>query len=68
MASQQTIKAPCPKCRSDMIYVTAIPHQKAPWMQRTTFVCRACNQTRAYMLSAAMAETYATANASPATN
>jgi hypothetical protein len=59
MASHKTIKALCPKCRNDMIYVTAIPHPTAPQMQRTTFVCFPCNQTRAYMLSAAMADVYA---------
>jgi hypothetical protein len=48
-----------------MIYVTAIPHPTATQMQRTTFVCSPCNQTRAYMLSAAMADAYAAATAAP---
>lgn len=39
-----------------MVYVTAIPHRG---MQRTTFVCYTCKQTRSYILSAAMAEGYA---------
>jgi hypothetical protein len=42
-----------------MIYVTTMPHPKAPAMQRTTFACYGCNQTRSYTLSATMAETYA---------
>jgi hypothetical protein len=45
-----------------MIYVTSLPHPSAPeTMMRTTFVCRACNQTRNYPLSIAMAKAYATA-------
>jgi hypothetical protein len=46
-----------------MLYVTAMPHPKTPQMQRTTFVCRGCNQTRTYMLSAEMADAYAAASA-----
>jgi hypothetical protein len=42
-----------------MVYVTAIPHQKAPEMRRTVFVCRPCNRTWNYMLSREMAATYA---------
>jgi len=32
---------------------------KAPQMQRTTFVCQVCNQTRSYTLSMEMAAAYA---------
>ena len=63
MASPQKLAVSCPKCRTDMIYVTAIPHPTATQMLRTTFVCYPCNQTRAYMLSATMADIYATAAA-----
>jgi RNase P subunit RPR2 len=64
MASDQSLKALCHKCRAEMIYVTSLPHPSAPeTMRRTTFVCRACNQTRNYSLSLAMAEAYATAYA-----
>jgi hypothetical protein len=42
-----------------MAYVTALPHPQAPEMRRTVFLCVACNQTRNYSLSAAMAEAYA---------
>jgi hypothetical protein len=53
------LTAPCPKCRADMVYVTALPHPYAPEMRRTVFLCAPCNQTRNYSLSAAMAEAYA---------
>ncbi len=55
----QELSAPCAKCHSEMIYVTALPHPKAPQMQRTTFVCQVCNQTRSYTLSTEMAAAYA---------
>ena len=55
----QDLTAPCPKCRADMVYVTALPHPYAPEMRRTVFLCAPCNQTRNYSLSAAMAEAYA---------
>jgi hypothetical protein len=64
MAPDQSLKALCYRCRAEMIYVTSLPHPRAPEnMRRTTFVCRACNQTRSYSLSIAMAEAYATAPA-----
>ena len=53
------LTAPCPKCRADMVYVTALRHPHAPEMRRTVFLCAPCNQTRNYSLSAAMAEAYA---------
>jgi hypothetical protein len=53
------LTAPCPRCRAAMAYVTALPHPQAPEMRRTVFLCVACNQTRNYSLSAAMAEAYA---------
>jgi hypothetical protein len=55
----EDLTAPCPKCRAAMVYVTALPHPYAPEMRRTVFLCSACNQTRNYSLSAAMAEAYA---------
>ena len=45
-----TTLTPCPKCRSGMIYVAITPHPVAPRMLKHTYVCRACNQTRSYML------------------
>jgi hypothetical protein len=59
MAPDQSLAAPCPKCQTEMIYVTTTRHPIAPRMQRTTFVCYTCNQTRSYSLSPAMAEAYA---------
>jgi len=53
------MSAPCPTCRAGMMFVAALPHPHAPAMRRTVFLCAPCNQTRNYMLSAAMAETYA---------
>ena len=47
-ASAQPV--PCPKCRVGMTFVTVTPHPVVPDMQRTTFVCYVCNQTRTYML------------------
>jgi RNase P subunit RPR2 len=63
MTIDQTAKALCSKCHTEMLYVTAMPHPTARQMQRTTFVCRSCNQTRNYMLSAEMADAYASASA-----
>lgn len=62
----QNMSAPCPKCRAVMIYVAALPHPHAPAMRRTVFMCSACNQTRNYSLSAAMAEAYAALFPAPA--
>jgi hypothetical protein len=61
MTADQPLRAPCPKCHKDMIYVTATPHPKALEMRRTTFVCYPCNRTWNYILSAEMAEAYAPA-------
>lgn len=55
----QNMSAPCPRCRAVMVYVAALPHPHAPSMRRTVFLCSACNRTRNYSLSAAMAEAYA---------
>jgi hypothetical protein len=44
-----------------MIYVTAMRHPTAHNMQRTTFVCFTCNQTRTYMLPVAAAGDYVSA-------
>lgn len=60
MPTDERIKALCPKCRGDMIYVTAVPHPRASQMQQTTFVCYPCNRTWNYALSPAMAAVYET--------
>jgi hypothetical protein len=49
-----------------LIYVTSVPHPKAPAMQRTTFVCYPCNRTWSYALAPAMAEAYAASTATAA--
>ena len=56
MSEIRAERAECPKCRTGMVYVTSIPQHE---MQRTTFVCYTCRQTRSYVLSPAMAEAYA---------
>ncbi len=42
--------ANCPKCRAAMTHVAVTPHPVVTHMQRNTFVCYGCNQTRTYML------------------
>jgi transposase-like protein len=59
MNAEHSTTAHCPKCRSGMTYVAAVPHRAGPHMRRTTFVCYTCNQTRSYMLPAEMADSYA---------
>jgi hypothetical protein len=51
----QADHAPCPKCRAGMTPVAVTPHPMVPGMQRNTFVCYGCNQTRTYMLPTAAA-------------
>ena len=46
----ETQSAPCPKCRSSMAHVTDVPHPLAPKMMKSFYICRACNQTRTYIL------------------
>lgn len=44
--------APCPKCASTMVLAAITPHPVAIHMQRHTFLCATCNQTKTYMLPA----------------
>ena len=39
-----------------MTPVAVTPHPMVPGMQRNTFVCYACNETRTYMLPTTAAE------------
>jgi hypothetical protein len=48
-----------------MIYVAALPHPQSPTMQKTTFVCYGCNQTRSYALGEGMAKAYAASHGDP---
>jgi len=47
----------CPKCHSDMAFVAALPHPNSA-MLKTTFLCKSCNRTWAYILSPELAERY----------
>jgi transposase-like protein len=40
----------CPKCSSGMVLAAVTPHQIVAQMERHTFLCSPCNQTRTYML------------------
>jgi DNA-directed RNA polymerase subunit RPC12/RpoP len=62
MSETEAMTARCPKCAHPLLYVTSVPHPKAPEMQRTTFVCSPCNRTWSYALAPAMAEAYAAAS------
>jgi len=62
---EDRLSAPCPKCRTEMIYVAALPHPQSPTMQKTMFVCYGCNQTRNYALSEEMAKAYAASHGDP---
>ena len=42
--------APCPKCRRDMDLAVITPHPIAQQLARHTYLCRACNQTKTYVL------------------
>ena len=52
MLSQQAkaTTAPCPKCRADMALVVVTPHPIATEMERHTYLCKPCNQTKTYVL------------------
>jgi len=65
MSENEAMTARCPKCAHPLLYVTSVPHPKAPEMQRTTFVCYSCNRTWSYALAPAMAEAYAAASILP---
>lgn len=47
-----SMTAPCPKCATTMILAAITPHPIATQMQRHTFLCTTCNQTKTYMLPA----------------
>ena len=44
--------APCPKCGTAMVLAAVTPHPIAAKMERHTFLCATCNQTKTYMLPA----------------
>jgi hypothetical protein len=43
---------PCPKCATALVLAAITPHPIATQMQRYTFLCSVCNQTKTYMLPA----------------
>ena len=47
--------APCPKCAFGMVLAAITPHPKNDRMDRHTYLCAVCNQTRTYVLPAAEA-------------
>jgi predicted RNA-binding Zn-ribbon protein involved in translation (DUF1610 family) len=42
--------APCPKCATTMVLASITRHPIATHMERHTFLCAKCNQTKTYML------------------
>ena len=44
--------ARCPKCATTMVLAAITPHPIAAHMERHTFLCAKCNQTKTYMLPA----------------
>jgi len=40
----------CPKCATTMVLVEITPHPIVTQMERHTFLCAKCNQTKTYML------------------
>lgn len=43
--------APCPKCATIMVLAAITRHPIVAHMERHTFLCVTCNQTKTYMLS-----------------
>jgi hypothetical protein len=44
------VTAPCPKCATPMVLAAMTPHPIAKNMERHTFLCAECNQTKTYVL------------------
>jgi hypothetical protein len=44
--------ASCPKCATTMVPAAITPHPIVAHMERHTFLCAKCNQTKTYMLLA----------------
>ena len=42
----------CPKCGTELILAASVPHTINARMERRTFVCVKCNQTRTYIVPA----------------
>jgi len=50
--TEMAATAPCPKCSTTMVRAAITPHPIATHMERHTFLCVPCNQTKTYMLPA----------------
>ena len=50
--STEAATAPCPKCGKSMVLAAITPHPKNARMEKHTFLCAKCNQTRSYALPA----------------
>lgn len=61
-----SIAAPCPKCGTTMLLAAVAPHPIATQMQRNTYLCPTCNQTKTYMLPVAQVAPAASAEEPPA--
>ena len=50
--STEGTTAPCPKCATSMVLAVITPHPANARMEKHTFLCAKCNQTRSYALPA----------------
>lgn len=50
--STECATAPCPKCATSMVLAFIAPHPMNARMEKHTFLCAKCNQTRSYVLPA----------------
>jgi hypothetical protein len=52
VSQKALVTVPCPKCTAKMILAVITPHPISAKMERHTFLCEKCNQTKTYMLQA----------------
>ncbi|MSO67940.1 MAG: DUF2336 domain-containing protein [Pseudolabrys sp.] len=50
--SMECVTAPCPKCATSMVLAFIVPHPMNTRMEKYTYLCAKCNQTRSYALPA----------------
>jgi len=51
-AAAKATAVPCPKCATGMVLAAVTQHPKNDRMDRHTYLCAVCNQTRTYVLPA----------------
>jgi hypothetical protein len=51
-AAVPAVTTPCPKCHTGMVLAAITPHPINARMEKHTFLCTQCNQTRTYVLPA----------------